>query len=270
MLTNPWLCPATSSFLFASCFAVKQGPSRAVSGNGKPLVDCPGLASGVGVCEIVTRVVNRDDSEGACLTGAPCRIDGGVPANNRAVLGGKEKSGWSGRRLRGNIEPPCGADDSDVEHRSCWRPNGAARIDRIWDRHGEALLGARRIVERRHPSVVVRHPEGRGRRCRKAPWVHKVWVGGVFCGDLWQVGNEKCYEEAIGLVSGGRRGAQHRYRHCQQSNGADCYFLNFPANVAMSSAAHCTPPDEPAQCADAQSRAASRVQTKRLKSTESV
>jgi hypothetical protein len=45
---------------------------------------------------IVTRVVNRDGPEGACRSGAHrCRggIDAGVPANNRAVLGGKDKYG---------------------------------------------------------------------------------------------------------------------------------------------------------------------------------
>src|SRR5260370_24004173 len=87
---------------------VEQGRAVGVAGDdrrragrdGQALVDGSRLLVGVGVREVVPRVVHGDDAVGARL----CRVealgvDGGVPADEGAVLGGEQEDRRGGYRV---------------------------------------------------------------------------------------------------------------------------------------------------------------------------
>ena len=74
---------------------IEAGHAICIRGDRESFIDGAGLRVGVGG-EVVAGVVNRDDPIIARVRGVKAfRVDAGVPADNRPILGCKEKDSWS-------------------------------------------------------------------------------------------------------------------------------------------------------------------------------
>src|SRR6516225_861092 len=137
------------------------------------------LRVGVGV-EVVAGIVNCDDPIIARVRGIKAyRVDAGVPADDRPILGCKEKNSRSRRRIvvcvdARNHESWRGARQScDIEDRPGRCPTPAQEVDRRWDTDDPRIDGhrirraGRNIIERCYPGAIVRNPE---RRAHIDPW----------------------------------------------------------------------------------------------------
>jgi hypothetical protein len=71
---------------------IQAGLARCIRGDGESFIDGSALSAGVGVGEVVAGVVTRDDPVVARIRGVKAfRVDAGVPADNRPILGCKMK-----------------------------------------------------------------------------------------------------------------------------------------------------------------------------------
>ncbi len=173
---------------------IQEGRAFFVRGDGEPFINGAAAALRVGHAG----VVNSDDPMHARGSGLKAlRVDVGVPADNRPVLSCKEENGRSCRRDTGAVDAgnlECLLGLRGIEDEAGRRPARAQGVARRRDADDPRLRCALRIVERRFPGVVVRNPEGRGRRFADTPWVQQIWIekfsnmhNAILVGQRWHV-----------------------------------------------------------------------------------
>jgi hypothetical protein len=101
------------------------------------------------------------------------RIDAGVPAYNRAVLGGEEENGVPRVHAIADVEV---ARARDVENGSRGCAGGAGWVAGGRDADDQCLGRAGRVVQRRHSRAVVGNPERAGAALGNTPGIDQVRV----------------------------------------------------------------------------------------------